>query len=80
MFIDTEERTGPGLVIRAGTLACEKLTGLLMAPGLVKDMEKVSCTYQTSSIEAFHSLILKFASKNVAFSFMGMLCRYECSF
>ncbi|KAJ8364849.1 hypothetical protein SKAU_G00136800 [Synaphobranchus kaupii] len=29
-----------------------------------------------ASVEAFHSLILRFAPKNVAFSFLGMLCRF----
>lgn len=58
-----------------GTLPCERLLMLLMGNRLLKDVEKLSSSYQTSAIEAFHSLILRFAPKNVAFPFIGMLCR-----
>ncbi|KAJ8346452.1 hypothetical protein SKAU_G00278530 [Synaphobranchus kaupii] len=48
-----------------------------MAPKLLKDIEMMSADFQTSSLESFHSVILKFASKSVAFSFLGMLCRTQ---
>ena len=56
-------------------MACEKLVMLLLGNRLLKDVVKLSSHYQTSAIEAFHSLILRFAPKNVAFPFIGMLCR-----
>lgn len=47
-----------------GPPECEKLATLLLAPRFEEDMEKISCTYQTSSIKAFPILILKIALKN----------------
>ncbi|XP_078495164.1 uncharacterized protein LOC144749972 [Ciona intestinalis] len=41
----------------------------------VKDVQKVSTLHQTSSLEAFNSLILQFAPKQRAFHFLGMLTR-----
>ncbi|XP_078124388.1 uncharacterized protein LOC144529259 [Sander vitreus] len=41
----------------------------------MKDVAKLSPHYQTSSLEAFHAIILRFAPKNVVFPFIGMLCR-----
>lgn len=41
----------------------------------MKDVVKLSPHHQTSSLEAFHSVILRFAPKNVVFPFIGMLCR-----
>jgi hypothetical protein len=43
--------------------------------GLLTDVGKRSPHHQTSSIEAFHGLILKFAPKNLIFSYKSMLCR-----
>ncbi|KAJ8351919.1 hypothetical protein SKAU_G00233950 [Synaphobranchus kaupii] len=62
--------------LKPSTAACEKLTEILLAPRLMKDMEKISPEHHTSAIESFHSLVLKFSPKNVVFSFLGMLCRY----
>ncbi|XP_034004897.1 uncharacterized protein LOC117497111 isoform X4 [Trematomus bernacchii] len=42
---------------------------------VLKDVKKLSHHYQTSSLQSFHSLILRFAPKKVVFPFMGMLCR-----
>ncbi|KAJ8369542.1 hypothetical protein SKAU_G00095700 [Synaphobranchus kaupii] len=61
--------------LKPSTMSCEKLVMLLLGNKLLKDVEKLSPLYQTSSIEAFHSLILRFAPKNVTFTFLGMLCR-----
>ncbi|KAL2079798.1 hypothetical protein ACEWY4_025542 [Coilia grayii] len=41
----------------------------------LKDVAKLSPHHQTSSLEAFHAVILHFAPKNVVFPFIGMLCR-----
>ena len=48
---------------------------LLLNKRVLKDVAKLSHHHQTSSLESFHSLILRFAPKNVVFPFMGMLCR-----
>ncbi|KAJ8334022.1 hypothetical protein SKAU_G00413410 [Synaphobranchus kaupii] len=56
--------------LKPSTMSCEKLVMLLLGNKLLKDVEKLSPLYQTSSVEAFHSLILRFAPKNVAFSFL----------
>ncbi|XP_041938207.1 uncharacterized protein LOC121699817 isoform X2 [Alosa sapidissima] len=42
---------------------------------VLKDIAKLSPHYQTSSLEAFHSVILRFAPKNVVYPYLGMLCR-----
>lgn len=47
-----------------------------MRKQLLTDIAKLSPHCQTSAIEAFHSLILQFAPKNVVFTYKGMLCRY----
>jgi len=60
----------------AGTKACERLSSIVLNKKLCQDILKLSPLHQTSSIEAFHSLILQFAPKMLSFSFMGMLCRY----
>lgn len=40
---------------------------------ILKDVAKLSPHHQTSSLEAFHSVILRFAPKNIVFPFLGML-------
>jgi hypothetical protein len=59
-----------------GTKACEKLVDIVQRKQLLTDVRKLSPHCQTSAIEAYHSLILQFAPKNVVFTFKGMLCRY----
>lgn len=63
-------------ILQLGTAACEKLTQVILAPKLLKDLENLSSDFQTSGLKSYHSLILRFAPKSVAFSFGGMLCRY----
>ncbi|KAL1250795.1 hypothetical protein QQF64_018591 [Cirrhinus molitorella] len=41
-----------------------------------KGCGKASHHHQTSSLESFHSVILRFAPKNVVFPFTEMLCRF----
>ncbi|XP_062603026.1 uncharacterized protein LOC134264758 isoform X2 [Saccostrea cucullata] len=55
--------------------AFEQLEKILLNKTLLKDISRLSSQEQTSSLEAFHSLILHFAPKNTAFSYLGMLCR-----
>jgi hypothetical protein len=42
---------------------------------LLKDVSMLSGGQQTSSVEAFHSLILQFAPKKVAFTYNSMVAR-----
>ncbi|XP_056231468.1 uncharacterized protein LOC130169075 [Seriola aureovittata] len=57
------------------TPALYKLEKVLTEKRTLKDFAKLSPYHQTSSVEAFHSVILRFAPKNVVFPFLGMLCR-----
>lgn len=59
-----------------GTPSMNRLDRLLTNKRVLKDVEKLSPHYQTSALESFHSVILRFAPKNVVFPFIGMLCRY----
>ncbi|KAM9341225.1 uncharacterized protein ABDE67_014898 [Symphorus nematophorus] len=61
--------------LTAATPAFYKLEKLLTNKRTLKDVAKLSPHHQTSSVEAFHSVILRFAPKNVVFPFLGMLCR-----
>ncbi|XP_016112775.1 uncharacterized protein [Sinocyclocheilus grahami] len=61
--------------LQADTLAFNKLEKLLTNKSTLKDVAKLSPHHQTSSLEAFHAVILRFAPKNVVFPFIGMLCR-----
>nr|XP_021331120.1 uncharacterized protein LOC110439428 isoform X1 [Danio rerio] len=58
-----------------GSQALYKVEKVLNNKRVVKDVAKLSHHYQTSSLEAFHSVILRFTPKNVVFPFIGMLCR-----
>jgi len=50
-------------------------TEVLSNKRLLKDIKKCSPAYQTSSLEAFHSLLLKFTPKHTHFSWLGMITR-----
>ena len=49
--------------------ASEEISALILNSKLKKDIAKVSPIYQTSSLEAFHSVIIHFAPKSTAFSY-----------
>ena len=55
---------------------CEKLTEILLSKSLLKDIRMISPRYQTSSLEALHSLDIIFAPKHTAFAFLAMFARY----
>jgi solute carrier family 8 (sodium/calcium exchanger) len=57
------------------TKASEKITALITKPAFCSDMVKLSPVYQTSRLEAFHSLIIHFAPKSTAFSYQGIMSR-----
>ncbi|XP_061622218.1 uncharacterized protein LOC133474470 isoform X1 [Phyllopteryx taeniolatus] len=61
--------------LTAGTPVFCRLEKVLTNERVLKDVQKLSPHYQTSSLEAFHNVILCFAPKNVFFPFLGMLCR-----
>lgn len=60
---------------KPNTLAFQKLSNLLTNTRLITDVKKLSPLRQTSSVEAFHSLIIQFAPKSAAFSFKSMMTR-----
>ena len=54
------------------TKASEKVEAIIAYKTFVKDVGKLSTSYQTSALEAFHSVIIYFAPKSTAFSYFGM--------
>ncbi|XP_071377166.1 uncharacterized protein [Centroberyx affinis] len=61
--------------LKSASKAAFKLQKIVENKRLLKDVAKLSPNHQTSAIEGFHSVILRFAPKNVVFSYRGMLCR-----
>lgn len=55
-----------------GSTAAVKLEELLLKPHLLKDIAKLSPKYQTSTLEAKHTLDIQFVPKHTAFSYWGM--------
>ncbi|XP_056613533.1 uncharacterized protein LOC130429144 [Triplophysa dalaica] len=60
---------------QSGSMPLYKVEKIMNNKRVLKDVENLSHHYQTSSLEAFHSVLLRFAPKNVVFPFIGMLCR-----
>ena len=56
-----------------GTKSSEKVIDLITNGRFCNAVCKMSPAYQTSSLEAFHSVVNHFAPKSVAFSYEGML-------
>ncbi|XP_061599729.1 uncharacterized protein LOC133462479 [Cololabis saira] len=61
--------------LKAGSSAFHKLEKVLENKRILKDVMKLSPHHQTSSLEAFHAVIIRFAPKSVAYTYIGMLCR-----
>lgn len=61
--------------LQPGSKSLYEVEKALLNKRVLTDVEKLSPHHQTSSLEAFHSLMLRFAPKNVVFAFLGMLCR-----
>ena len=57
------------------TKASDKLTSLIQNSNHLKDITQLSSAYQTSSLESFHNVVIHFAPKSIAFSYMGMKSR-----
>ena len=63
-----------------GSVVYEKLCSTLTKSSLVKGIKQASPFAQTSCLEGFHSVLNQFAPKMIAYSYLGMYCRYEFSF
>ena len=58
-----------------GTKSSKKVTDLITNGRFCNAVCKMSPSYQTSGLEAFHSVVNHFAPKSVALSYEGMLAR-----
>ena len=58
-----------------GSKAAVKLEDILINKRLCSAIQKVSTGFQTSTLEAFHSVINHFAPKMMAYSYHGQMCR-----
>ena len=63
------------LSLSADTKPSEKLTPLLTNANLTKDIGRLCPSYQTSSLESYHSVLNHFTPKSTGFSYLGMECR-----
>ena len=61
--------------IFVGTKVAIELEKIIDNKRLLADIKKLSHGQQTSYVEAFHSLLIRFAPKMHVFSFTGMMCR-----
>ena len=62
-----------------GTEVAITLENIILEKILLSDIRKLSPVYQTSTLEAKHSLDVRFVPKNVSFSYNGILMRYDHS-
>ena len=53
-----------------------KIETIIVNRMFVSDVAKLSPMYQTSCLEAFHSVVIHIAPKSTAFSYQEMLARY----
>ena len=65
-----------------GSPAAVQLEELLLSEQVLKDVSTLSPKYQTSALEAKHSLDIQFVPKSRAFSYWGMFtrCAFHASF
>ena len=64
------------MFLSSGSTAAVKLEELLQKPQLLKDIAQLSPRYQTSTLEAKHSLDIQFVPKHTAYSYWGMYTRH----
>lgn len=60
----------------SGTKVMEKLELRVNSRQMKRDIPMLSLSFQTSSLEAYHSIINQFAPKMYKFSYFGMQSRY----
>ncbi|XP_067220664.1 uncharacterized protein [Chanodichthys erythropterus] len=72
---EIRESTDRSKWFQPGTKALYTVEKILTNKRMIKDIEKLSPHFQTSSWESFHSVILHFAPKNVVYPYLGLLCR-----
>lgn len=60
----------------SGTKVMEKLELIVNSRQMKRDIPMLSPSFQTSSLEAYHSIINQFAPKMYKFSYFGMQSRY----
>ncbi|XP_031172133.2 uncharacterized protein LOC116061900 isoform X1 [Sander lucioperca] len=65
--------------LKPGSKASYRLEKVLTNKRFIEGVEKLSPHHQTSSLEAFHSVVIRFAPKSVVYPFIGMLCRLYLS-
>ena len=63
-------------IFSAGSEASIILENILLDKRVIADVRQLSPMYQTSTLEAKHSLDVRFAPKNQSFSYLGMQTRY----
>ena len=61
-------------------MAYEKLHSALTNVNLMKGIKQASPLAQTSCLEGFHYVLNHFAPKMIAYSYVGMYCRYGSFF
>ena len=55
------------------TKLSEKMSSIIQSNSFCSDIKKLSSVFQTSSCEAFHSVVNNFALKSAAFRYNGLL-------
>ena len=62
--------------IHLGSKACEKLYDTICNKKLPVDVQKLSPQQQTSNLESYYSVVNHIVPKLLAFSYIGMHCRF----
>ncbi|CAN7943747.1 unnamed protein product, partial [Ixodes hexagonus] len=63
------------LWIEEGTETYKKLESVVLSKHLLRDIPKLSSDEQTFGLEAFHGVLIHFASKSVGYRYDGLLAR-----
>ncbi|XP_067280190.1 uncharacterized protein [Pseudorasbora parva] len=72
---DIRQSTDRRKWFRPGSKALYAVEKILTNERMMKDIEKLSPHFQTSSLKSFHSVTLRFAPKKVLYPYLGKLCR-----
>ena len=75
-YVDGDGKSCFTLIYFSASTVCEKLTDLFLNNSLLKDIKMISLHYQTSSLEALHSLdLIILAPKHISFAFLAIHAR-----